>query len=289
MNKDWTLYTEDDTIHTLATTIPNRKCKFRALLISDAHFDSVSCDRGLLKSHLDQAQKINAPVFHFGDWFDMMQGKDDPRGSKNKVRDRFKAADYFTQVVEESAEFLSQYDNLALWGYGNHETSVMRRHEIDPLMMLKASMAGKGSDLNIGGYQGFVTVRANLRAKVYLTKAIHYFHGAAGGGHVSGGMPENSKTRSAFEADLYYAGHQHNRSMDDRIITKLNSRGRAIVRSQKISLRGSTYKQEAGKLGWFVEKGMVARPQGGWWVDFSVTSGTPGTKEEILSMSPVMA
>ena len=38
----------------------------RFLFISDVHFDSVKCDRDLLKKHLDEALATNAGVLVFG-------------------------------------------------------------------------------------------------------------------------------------------------------------------------------------------------------------------------------
>ena len=59
----------------------NQEHKF--LLMSDIHIDSRKCDRALLKKHLDQAKAEGAGVFIFGDLFDAMQGKYDPRSAKN--------------------------------------------------------------------------------------------------------------------------------------------------------------------------------------------------------------
>ncbi len=60
------------------------------LFLSDVHFDAMKCDRALLRRHLKQAMVDNAIVLVFGDWFDLMQGKWDPRGSYSDLRPEYK-------------------------------------------------------------------------------------------------------------------------------------------------------------------------------------------------------
>jgi hypothetical protein len=56
------------------------------LLISDLHWDNPHCNRGLLTNHLKEAQRRNAGVIVNGDFFCLMQGKGDPRRSKEDIR-----------------------------------------------------------------------------------------------------------------------------------------------------------------------------------------------------------
>ena len=60
--------------------------KQKFLLISDLHWDNPHCDRELLKNHLDEAVRRNAAVVVNGDFFCLMQGKGDPRRSKDDIR-----------------------------------------------------------------------------------------------------------------------------------------------------------------------------------------------------------
>ena len=50
---------------------------------SDVRFDSARCYRESLKRHLDEAKKLGASISIFGDWFDAMQGRFDPRRDKS--------------------------------------------------------------------------------------------------------------------------------------------------------------------------------------------------------------
>jgi len=81
------------------------------LLLSDVHYDSLSCDRKLLKKHLDQAKEHNAQVLIFGDWFDVMGCYGDPRSKSNEIRQDYMSKDfsYLDMVIEDSIEFLQPY------------------------------------------------------------------------------------------------------------------------------------------------------------------------------------
>src|SRR5918997_1906498 len=74
------------------------------LLRSDAHHDSMECDRELEKKHLDLALERNALIHDGGDLFDAMQGKGDKRSSLSTLREEHKRTDYFNALVEEAAE-----------------------------------------------------------------------------------------------------------------------------------------------------------------------------------------
>lgn len=94
----------------------------RYLLIADIHFDNPLCDRRLLTRHLDEAKRIGAGVMCFGDWFDVMGGRNDPRRSKTGTANQHNVDSYLDAVVDESAEYLSPYQgNLLMMADGNHE------------------------------------------------------------------------------------------------------------------------------------------------------------------------
>src|SRR5210317_896422 len=100
----------------------------RMLFISDVHYDSVKCDRVMLRRHLDEAKRTETPVFIFGDWFDLMGGKFDPRSSYSDIRPEYKSITYLDDVIEDSAEFLTKYKGIIRFlGRGNHETNIEKR------------------------------------------------------------------------------------------------------------------------------------------------------------------
>ncbi len=140
------------------------------LLISDEHFDSAHCDRKLLRHHHEQAKERNAKILKFGDIFDMMGGKYDPRSHKGMVRPEYQSSRYFDLVVEDAAKFYSQYkDNIIFISDGNHETSVRKRHEFclwtGLLMALEARSSGVSTPASSGSSSRSTAVTVVAQAR----------------------------------------------------------------------------------------------------------------------------
>jgi hypothetical protein len=78
-----------------------------------------------------------------GDIFDAMGGKWDPRHSKGEVREDYALApDYLDAIVRDAAKFYAPYaKHLVTIGRGNHEQSILKRHETDLIERLAAHMA----------------------------------------------------------------------------------------------------------------------------------------------------
>lgn len=92
------------------------------LLLSDLHWDNPKTDRVLLKKHLDQAKEKNASILIFGDLFCAMQGKYDPRGSKESVRPEHNVNNYLDALVDTAIEYFTPYkENILFISPGNHE------------------------------------------------------------------------------------------------------------------------------------------------------------------------
>jgi hypothetical protein len=103
------------------------------------------------------------------------------------------------------------------------------------------------------------------------SKTLHYHHGYGGGGEVTRGMIDNSRTRGQYSADIYISGHIHRRNSDENVMISVNNYGR-VVQKEQVFLRAGTYKrEEIGGSGYHIEKGRSARPVGGWWLDFEIS------------------
>ena len=126
--------------------------ELRTLQLSDVHYDSKECDRDLLDKHLKEAEKIGALVFINGDWFDLMQGKKDPRGSYTSLRPEYKAANYLDLVIQESADYLSQFNLQFIIGRGNHETNITERSNLHTFIQNTALDYAMRTDGCIGHY-----------------------------------------------------------------------------------------------------------------------------------------
>jgi hypothetical protein len=68
-----------------------------------------------------------------------MQGKGDPRRSKEDIRQEHNNARYLDSIVNTAVEWFAPYaKNLLMVGYGNHETSIIHHQETDILQRSQA-------------------------------------------------------------------------------------------------------------------------------------------------------
>src|SRR3990167_2155352 len=81
------------------------------LLSADRHHYSRDCNRDLELEHLDMVKKRGGHIFDFGDIFDAMQGKYDPRRSYPEMRKEYIAMmddeniGYLDVIVKDAIEF----------------------------------------------------------------------------------------------------------------------------------------------------------------------------------------
>lgn len=235
------------------------------LLQSDEHWDNAECDRALLTRHHKEALQKNAPIFKFGDVFCAMQGKWDKRADENQLRPEHRGNKYLDSLVSTASDYYSPFaSNIALVTPGNHEGSILGKHQTDLTERLVERLKVKSSTVHMGDYWGYVLFTFDCGKK--LTKQMHYHHGYGGGGEVTRGLIDHSRTRGQYHADIYVSGHIHRRNMDENILTECTTAG-VLVKKPQIFLRSGTYKDET--KGWHAMGGRAARPLGGWWLRFT--------------------
>ena len=241
------------------------------LVTSDWHWDSIHCNREALEADLKLAKKLNAAVLSIGDHFDVMGGKYDPRSNgKYDLRPELQTGDYFDAVVKQGADWLKPYiDQMALITPGNHETSVRRRQETCLTTRLVERLRFQGARVQQGGYAGWVLFRGrkstNETSKNIASWKMWYHHGYGGGGPVTRGVIDFSRYLVDVDADAVVSGHIHQRTLIEAKRQRITSNGIPEI-SPLYLVRSSTYKDESVTDGWAVEKGMSARPMGGWWL-----------------------
>lgn len=237
-----------------------------AFVTSDWHWDSIKCDRDLLRSDLMIAKKINAPVFVFGDLFDAMGGKYDPRGSKDELRPELLAGNYFDEAIEQCADWLTPFaGSIAMISPGNHETAIRKRQETCMTTRLVERLKAAGSPVQQGGYAGWVMFRARRGNKGSNTYRLWYHHGYGGGGPITRGTIDFSRYMIDVDADAIVSGHVHQKTLIEAQRQRITQTGTPTT-SPVYLIRSASYKNESLTDGWAVEKGMSARPLGGWWV-----------------------
>jgi hypothetical protein len=246
------------------------------LLISDIHWDNPKCDRDLLTKHLKEAVERNAYIIINGDFFCLMQGKGDPRRSKDDIRPEHNKGNYLQAVVNDAVQWWKPYaKNLALIGYGNHETGVIKNVEFDALQMFVTLLNHEcGTDVQAGGYGGAILFGMRCGVKEHYNRfAIHYYHGSGGGGAVTKGVIQDQRIMAMVEGyDCTWQGHVHELYHHINIVTYLNRNDYKIRQRPVHQLRTATYKEEyqGGIGGFHVERGRPPKPLGGYWMKLAI-------------------
>jgi len=244
---------------------------FKLGMFSDIHWDNPKCDWALLKHDLDYCLKNNIPVMFNGDTFCLMQGAYDFRKVKSDIRPEHNNARYFDSIVETAVDFFLPYANLiTVIGYGNHETSIIRKHETDIIQRFVTLLNYKaGSNIMTGGYGGWFIVNQKVRANTRMATKIKYFHGNGGGGIVTKGALNLTRAMESFEGyDVFTMGHIHENSARNDVRDSISfqpTKGYYFNHKQIHSMITGTYKEEYmdGAYGWHVERGAPMKPVGG--------------------------
>lgn len=238
------------------------------LFISDVHFDSTKCDRELLTKHLDEARKRGAKVFVFGDWFDLMQGKYDPRGNYSDLRPEYKSITYLDDVIEDSAKYLQEYKHQIVFiGRGNHETNIEKRLHTSPLDRLAAIHNQNGGNIVVGGYSGWLMCHIKSGDSSKAMSAVHFHHGYGGNAPRSKGVLGVDIDQMQFpDASVIVRGHTHQKWHVPVVVDRISERGNAY--QQRVHhLRTGSYKKLGDRYaGWAVEKNFNTPTLGGWWL-----------------------
>jgi predicted phosphodiesterase len=241
------------------------------LMISDIHWDNPKCKRDTLKNHLDHAVKNGIKIVINGDFLCLMQGKWDPRRNKKDIRPEHNVHNYLDIVIEDAVDWWSPYAEHILWiGYGNHETGIIKYQETDILRRFVDLLNfQKGTNIQVGGYGGWLVVRQFMNTTSTLTTRIKYYHGSGGGGVVTKGALNLTRALEIYENfDVFAMGHIHENSArnDVRDTLSYNSKeGYRVIHKQIHSMLTGTYKEEYGEgtHGWHVERGAPPKPLGG--------------------------
>lgn len=240
------------------------------LLVSDQHHDSPFCDRKLEKSHLDEALDKQALIFFGGDTFDAMQGRKDPRANFDSLDPELKTDKYFDAVVDFNAKFYAPYaKNIVMMGLGNHETSVMKHHNIDLInrMVYKLNVE-TGSSVIAGGYGGWVRFLFTNGGSNKGSVRMKYFHGAGGDAPVTRGVIQTARQAVYLpDATIVWNGHNHNEYVVPIQRERISVAGE-LYQDTQWHVRTPGYKNEYddGSRGFAVESGMPPKPLGCVWL-----------------------
>jgi len=240
------------------------------LLLSDLHIDNPKCDRKLLFKVLNQAVEENAYICVFGDLFCLMQGKGDPRKSKADIRPEHNKANYIDAVIKDTAQILKPYANNILFiADGNHETSIVKHIEVDPIENLLGYLHKTNPEIVHMGYQGYHVIKMQFFGSRFLT-TLFFHHGAFSGPVTKGALSVN-RYSSIVKSDVVVSGHTHDSWIIEHPFYELQQKTHEVQMKIQYHVKTGTFKQEyLQRNGFQIEKTVMPKPLGGWWMDIYV-------------------
>lgn len=259
-------------------------------MLSDVHWDNPKCDWDLLIKDLEYCKENNLPIILNGDTFCLMQGKWDPRGNKSDIRPEHNSINYLDSIINTAVDFFSPYAHLiAVIGYGNHETSILKRHETDMIRRFVDLLNYKNhTNVKTGGYGGWLIIKVEQRKDTLITFKGKYFHGSGGGGIVTRGEINLTRALETYEDfDFFTMGHIHeNKATNvsrDTLVHHAAGGYRVEHRQIHLAITG-TYKEEYkdGFQGWHIERGAPPKPTGGRIFEFHTRRVKKDGKEKML-------
>jgi len=274
------IYTEKKSRNVHYLNLPVGQKEVEYLLISDLHWDNPHCNRKLLKKHLDEAKEKNSKVFINGDLFCLMQGKGDPRRSKDDIRPEHNNAKYLDSIIKTAVEWFKPYaEIIEVIGYGNHETTIIKHQETDVLERFVERLnteAKPKNEVYLSGYGGWIctkfTQESKNKKKPSRTHKIKFHHGYGGGGPVTKGTIQHQREAVKIaNADLIWMAHVHEDYEMTYMQESLDYLGN-ITLKEILMLRTPSYKEEYqdGFGGFHIERGRPVKPLGGRWLKLSI-------------------
>lgn len=246
------------------------------LLSSDRHHDSGGCNRELEIEHLELVKERKGHILDFGDIFDCMQGKYDPRRSYPEMRPEYLKAmidtktGYLDVVAKDAVDFYKQYaEYFTLISQGNHETAIHSHNDTDMIerLVFGLNTAAK-TQIQKGTYGGWVRFLFKIQKTQCESLNLKYFHGSGGGGPVTKGTIQSNR-QAVFlpDANIVVNGHIHESWLLALSRERLSEAG-VISTDIQYHVRTGTYKNDYGdgSGGWHVERGAPPKPMGAVWM-----------------------
>lgn len=250
-------------------------------LQADAHEDAPDYLESLHRKHLKDAAARNALVIDAGDWFDVVNGREDKRRSKSGVKPHLNKDNYLDAVVDDFAERHREHaDSFLYLGRGNHDLKVLKMCETDILQRVADKLNGwrdpKLPPIHVGGYGGWI--RFEFRTGTGSNKQsfnVKLFHGSGGGGKVTKGVIQSNRRNAECDADIFVTGHIHETWELDTLKEGLTAAGRVRVRKSAHIQLGS-YKLDFTPDGagtWHTQREGGPKPIGGRFLRFFSPDG----------------
>lgn len=237
------------------------------LLRADVHNDSPDSDRKMEARHLREAVDRDAHILDFGDLFDAMQGRDDPRRMPSGAREEHRVDNYLDSLIESTVgQYRAFYDRFLVVARGNHEESVLKRCGVDLTSRLKEGLNACGSNGQCISMpcRGFIRFKIDYHGGRFC-KLLHFTHGSGGAAPITQGIAK-ARHRSSYlpDADIVVSGHSHNSWTTNIRRLGVTSAGN-VVEKDILHIQIPGYKK-AGR--WEESMDMLPKPTGAYWLRF---------------------
>lgn len=275
-------------------TLPNQHPRMRFtfstgwrqdfLVTSDCHVDSSECAIDLLMEHLEEAKQRNALVIDLGDWFDVINSREDHRRSMASMRGENKVDAYVDSVLNSAVKRFGPYADLFCYmGTGNHESKLVKlcgsditARFVDEMNRLRSPGLPPIYRAQYGGWLRLLFERKSATATGDRQSCnLKLFHGAGGGAEITKGIMEVQRMAAAIDAaDIVCTGHTHDGWQVPHIRESLNDMGVAILKPIR-HIKVAGYKRDYrldGAGTWGMQRGFKPKPIGGAWITFESTS-----------------
>ncbi len=270
----------------------NPKYEAWVLLRTDVHHDSTHANREMEFRHLKQARQRDAPIIENGDLFDAMGGKWDRRNiSSKQILPDLRVDDYLTALPAYAADNYEQYSDLfAVWGVGNHETAMLKHHQVDLTQALITTLNDRtGTCHRVHGYAGWVVFRIHkLSADGKKTSTVKTFnmrrhHGFGGGAPATRGVIKHTRMMAQYpDAQIIFTGHDHNEwyvvRSKERITQKLHPYLQDVHCINSPGYKGA---KVVSSDGWEAEMGFDPKTAAAHWLVFSYSWDTCSFEVEV--------
>lgn len=247
------------------------------LLSADRHHDSRFCNLALVKEHMERAKERDAYVLDFGDLFDAMQGKYDPRRAYPEMQPKYltrmleEGKGYLDVIVADALDYYAPYaDRFLLIAKGNHETAIEQHNDTNLTQRLVAGLNERGGNVQTGFYGGYVRFSFTINGTQRQSINMKYFHGNGGSSApVTRGVIQTNRQAVIYpDADIVVNGHNHESYIVHVPRERLTDMGR-VKRDVQWHIRTPGYKDgwDDGAEGFDVQHGSP-KANGAVWLRF---------------------
>ncbi len=208
-------------------------------LISDAHIDSPGHDAESFNRDVSLIVSRNGRIFFNGDTFDGIMPTDRKRYSRGG--DTFNSDAQINDRVQYIFEKLKPYaDHIDYFGMGNHEVSIVKYNNCDPLALLVFLLNQVRSKtltpIKRSGYVGFMQLSFKRSDKGVSSYTIYRDHGKGVGAPVTHGTINFNRLFTTFNCNLCWLGHLHYHTIDKNYMNVEVTNGGNIRKTRKIGV-----------------------------------------------------